>query len=131
MQSVMIEIAFKYTYIALDEMVLSGKYLQCITMYIYMYVPNENIAHVSTLEGDIYIYIYVLLAAWGGIAHLALWTINNYVISSNKVHHAHTRKVPFVLLDSVVCIHSVEAKGAVTQHNMPQLWCHYMCDFWL
>ena len=62
MQSVMIEIAFKYTYIALDEMVLSGKYLQCITMYIYMYVllPNENIAHVSTLEGDIY--IYVLLA---------------------------------------------------------------------
>ena len=65
MQSVMIEIAFKYTYIALDEMVLSGKYLQCITMYIYMYVllPNENIAHVSTLG---YIYIYIYMYFWLG-----------------------------------------------------------------
>ena len=50
MQPVMIEIAFKYMYIAWDEMVL---YIlvqinpRSITVYVLL--PNENIAHANTL----------------------------------------------------------------------------------
>ena len=48
----------------------------------YVLLPNENIAHASTLGRRTGIHIL----CWGGSAHLAPWTINNY----------DTRKVPFV-----------------------------------
>ena len=60
----------------------------------YVLLPNENIAHASTLGRRTGIYVPF---GYGGSAHLALWTINNYVFLPNRNNlHAHTRKVPFI-----------------------------------
>ena len=60
----------------------------------YVLLPNDNIAHASTLGRRTGIYV---LFGWGGSAHLAPWTINNYVILPNRSKvHTHARKVPFV-----------------------------------
>ena len=74
-----------------DGIIYSSTNPQSITMYVLL--PNENIAHASTLGRWTGIHIL----CWGGSAHLAPWTINNYVIlpNRNKVH-THARKVPFI-----------------------------------
>ena len=57
-----------------DGIIYSGTNPQSITMYVL--VPNENIAHDSMLGRWTGMHV---LFGWGGSAHLAPWTINNYV----------------------------------------------------